>query len=75
MKKKKKEQVGQGSSPVYASGSTSEEKGHYSKRTVFWSSWYLRWLQALNGAARAAEFLFLGEGFRSVGYYGRRTRQ
>ncbi|KAH3871079.1 hypothetical protein DPMN_034273 [Dreissena polymorpha] len=28
-----------GSSPVYASGSTSEEKAHYSKRTVFWSSW------------------------------------
>ena len=24
---------------------------------------YLRWLQALNGAARAAEFLFLGEGW------------
>ncbi|KAH3856522.1 hypothetical protein DPMN_099112 [Dreissena polymorpha] len=36
---------------------------------------YLRWLQASNGAARAAEFLFLGEGFQSVGYYGRRTRQ
>ncbi|KAH3874245.1 hypothetical protein DPMN_037487 [Dreissena polymorpha] len=29
---------------------------------------YLRWLQALNDAARAAEFLFLGEGFQSVGY-------
>ncbi|KAH3877677.1 hypothetical protein DPMN_001553 [Dreissena polymorpha] len=36
---------------------------------------YLPWLQALNGAARAAEFLFLVEGFQSVGYYGRRTRQ
>ncbi|KAH3708031.1 hypothetical protein DPMN_067470 [Dreissena polymorpha] len=36
---------------------------------------YLRWLQALNGAARAAEFLFLGEGFQSVGYYGRRSMQ
>jgi len=36
---------------------------------------YLRWLQALNGAARAAEFLFLEEGLQRVGIYGRRTRQ
>ncbi|KAH3719767.1 hypothetical protein DPMN_062639 [Dreissena polymorpha] len=51
--------------------------GSLRKRKVQYSGavGYLRWLQPLNGASRAAEFLFLGEGFQSVGDYGRRTRQ
>ena len=44
-----------GSSPVYASRSTSEKKGRYSKRTVLWSIWVFTLTS--NGAARASEFL------------------